>query len=167
MEFTGLNDMLKTAQTNRWIKGFNVSTMSGDNLEISHLQYADDTLIVCDADIEQLKILRVIFILFEAISGLHINWNKSFLYPVNEVTNINMLAGILGGKVGELPTIYLGMPLGAKRKSKELWNSVLEKCEKKLVNWKSQYLSLGGRLTLINSVLDALPTYMMSIFQFL
>ncbi|KAG5598738.1 hypothetical protein H5410_030108 [Solanum commersonii] len=30
---------------------------------------------------------------------------------------------------------------------------------------KSQYLSLGGRLTLINSALDALPTYMMSIFR--
>ncbi|WMV32996.1 hypothetical protein MTR67_026381 [Solanum verrucosum] len=34
----------------------------------------------------------------------------------------------------------------------------------KLARWKSQYLSLGGRLTLINSVLDALPTYMMSLF---
>ncbi|WMV26836.1 hypothetical protein MTR67_020221 [Solanum verrucosum] len=30
--------------------------------------------------------------------------------------------------------------------------------------WKSQYLSLGGRATLINSVLDALPTYMMSVY---
>ncbi|WMV26185.1 hypothetical protein MTR67_019570 [Solanum verrucosum] len=39
-----------------------------------------------------------------------------------------------------------------------------EKCEKKLARWKSQYLSMGGKLTLINSVLDALPTYMMSLF---
>ncbi|WMV30226.1 hypothetical protein MTR67_023611 [Solanum verrucosum] len=46
-----------------------------------------------------------------------------------------------------------------------IWNNILEKCEKKLVNWKSQYLSLGGRVTLINSVLDALPTYMMSVFH--
>lgn len=41
---------------------------------------------------------------------------------------------------------------------------MVEKCEKKFVNWRSQYLSLGGRLTLINSVLDAMPTYMMSLF---
>lgn len=30
-----------------------------------------------------------------------------------------MLAGILGGKVGELPTVYLGMPFGAKIKCLE------------------------------------------------
>ncbi|WMV24669.1 hypothetical protein MTR67_018054 [Solanum verrucosum] len=71
---------------------------------------------------------------------------------------------ILGGQVGALPTTYLGMPLGAKSMSKEIWSSVIEKCEKKLARWKGQYLSLGGRVTLINSVLDAMLTYMMSLF---
>ena len=41
---------------------------------------------------------------------------------------------------------------------------MIEKCEKKLTNWKSQYLSRGGRLTMVNSVLDAIPAYMMSVF---
>jgi len=49
--------------------------------------------------------------------------------------------------VGELPTISLGMLLGAKSKSRRSWNGVVKKHEKKLTNWKSQYLSLGGRLT--------------------
>lgn len=40
----------------------------------------------------------------------------------------------------------------------------LKECEKKLSNWKSQYLSLGGRVVLINAVLDAMPTYLMSLF---
>ena len=74
------------------------------------------------------------------------------------------LARILGGRTGDLPTTYLGMPLGAKSKSIGIWNGVIEKCEKRLVNWKSQYLSLGGRLTPINSVLDSMPAYMMSLF---
>lgn len=77
---------------------------------------------------------------------------------------MEQLALILGGEVKTLPTVYLGMPLGAKSKSKEIWNNVIEKCEKKLSRWKSQYLSMGGRPTFINSVLDALPTYMMSLF---
>lgn len=122
------------------------------NLEFTHLQYADDALIFCEANKNQLMILRVIFVLFEAISGLHINWNKSFIYPVNEVPNLTSLAGVLGGSIGELPTVYLGMALGDQNRSIDIWNGVIEKCEKRLVNWISQYLFLGGRLTLINSV---------------
>lgn len=57
-----------------------------------------------------------------------------------------------------------GMPLGAKSQSTEIWNGVIEKCEKKLARWKTQYLSRGDRLTLINSVVDSLPAYMMSAF---
>lgn len=56
------------------------------------------------------------------------------------------------------------MPLGAKSRSKEIWNVVVEKCEKKLSNWKSQFLSLGGKVVFINAVLDAMPTHMMSLF---
>ncbi|XP_059277663.1 uncharacterized protein LOC132031768 [Lycium ferocissimum] len=122
----GMSNMFQTAKVNGWIRGFQVGA---GNLEITHLQYADDNLVFCEA-----------------------------------VAEVESLAEKLGGKVGELPTTYLGMPLGAKSKSKGIWNGVLEKCEKKLTNWKSQYLSLGGRLTMVNSVLDALPSYMMSIF---
>ena len=86
-------------------------------------------------------VLRVIFIIFEAVSRLHINWGKSYIYPINEVAQVESLAGVLGGRVGELPTVYLGMRLGVKRKSIKTWDGVIEKCEKKLTNWKSQYLS--------------------------
>ena len=119
----GLNDMLKRAQTNNWIRGFKVNCRADSNMRISHLQYADDTLVFCEADREQLKVLRVIFILFEATSGLRINWYKSFIYPVNEVMELQSLGDILGGNVGELPTVYLGMPLGAKRSEEHTLNS--------------------------------------------
>lgn len=89
---------------------------------------------------------------------------RVFLYPVNQVNDVQDLASNLSCQMGSLPTNYLGMPLGATQKEQEIWNEVLERCDRKLSRWKSQYLSLGGRLTLINSVLDALPTYMMSLF---
>lgn len=138
--------------------------IAGNNIEITHLQYADDTLVFCGATGEQMLILRVIFNIFDAVSGLHINWGKSFIYPVNTVPNIEDLAEKLGGKVGELPTTYLGMPLGAKSKSKNIWSGVIERCEKRLAYWKSQYLSTGGRFTLVSSVMDSIPSYMMSLF---
>ncbi|XP_060216840.1 uncharacterized protein LOC132644271 [Lycium barbarum] len=160
----GLSNMIQTTKVKGWVRGFQVDNRLVNNLEVTHLQYADDTLVFCEAVEEQILVMRVIFIIFEAVSGLHINWGKSFIYPINEVTDLESLAEKLGGKVGELPTTYLGMPLGAKSKSKGIWNGVVEKCEKRLTNWKSQYLSLGGRLTLVNSVLDALPSCMMSVF---
>ena len=59
-----LNDMMKTAQSNSWITGFRVDSRAGNNLEIAHLQYANDTLVFCRANRGQIKFLRVIFILF-------------------------------------------------------------------------------------------------------
>jgi len=147
------------------IQGFEVSKVAGNSVDYTHLQYADDTLFFCGAEEEQLLIIRLILVYFEAISGLHINWNKSHLYPINVVPEMDHLSQIMGGAIGTLPSIYLGMPLGAEYRSIDIWNPILEKCEKKLTRWRSQYLSLGGRLTLINSVLDALPTYMLSIFH--
>lgn len=81
-----------------------------------------------------------------------------------EVPNIQTLASILGCGVGNLPTVYLGMHLGRKHKDLEIWDSIIEKANKKLSQWKAQYLSLGGRVTLINSLLDLLPTYVISLF---
>ena len=162
----GLNNMIKVARNTNYLRGFEVATNPNfvPNLAVTHLQYANDTLIFCDAEEGQLLILRSILVLFEGVSGLHINWRKSMLFLINEVTNIEELSRILRGEVGTLPTTYLGVPLGDKSNSMNIWSSVMEKCEKKLFRWKSHYLSLGGRVTLINSVLDALPTYMMSIF---
>lgn len=80
------------------------------------------------------------------------------------MNNLELLAKTLGCQIASLPTKYLGMPLDANNKKLEIWSEVLEKCDKKLARWKSQKLSLGSRLTLIKSVMDALPTYMMSLF---
>ncbi|WMV49679.1 hypothetical protein MTR67_043064 [Solanum verrucosum] len=156
----GLNHMFRKAKTNGWVRGF--SAQAG--MEITHLFYADDALIFCEAEETQTRHLRTILTIFEGISGLHVNWLKSHLFPINNVDNMSRLAETLGCQVDALPTKYLGLPLGAKNKELEVWNVVLERCERKLAKWKSQYLSLGGRVTLIKSVLDGLPTYMMSLF---
>ena len=81
--------MLNIAKITGRIQGFEVSKVAGNSLEITHLQYADDTLIFCGDEEEQLLIIRLILVYFEAISGLHINWNKSHLYPIYVVLEMD------------------------------------------------------------------------------
>ena len=89
---------------------------------------------------------------------------KSEVVPIGEVSNIHNLASILHCRVGSLPMIYLGMPLGTSYKTAFIWNPILERMEKKLAGWKRLYLSKGGRLTLLKSTLSSLPTYYLSLF---
>lgn len=63
------------------------------------------------------------------------------------------LADILGCKASALPSSYLGLPICIGAVSASLWNTVLERLEKKLSLWEANYLSFGGRITLIKAAL--------------
>nr|GEX50686.1 RNA-directed DNA polymerase, eukaryota [Tanacetum cinerariifolium] len=45
------------------------------------------------------------------------------------------------------------------------WNDVVENMSSRLSKWKMKTLSIGGRLTFIKAVLEAMPIYYMSIFK--
>ncbi|RVW31827.1 putative ribonuclease H protein [Vitis vinifera] len=97
------------------------------------------------------------------VEGLRINLEKSELIPVGRVESMDDLAGVFGCSLGSLPTTYLGMPLGAPFKSVTVWDGVEERFRRRLSMWKRQYLSKGGRATLIRSTLSNLPIYLMSL----
>ncbi|GJW63153.1 hypothetical protein Tco_0115037 [Tanacetum coccineum] len=46
------------------------------------------------------------------------------------------------------------------------WDDVVRKIKSRLSNWKVKTLSIGGRLTLLKSVLGATPIFWMSLFKF-
>ena len=85
--------------------------------------------------------------------NLRINLDKSEFIPVGSVENAEELVAAIGCKVGSLPTTYLGLPLGVPHRSLAVWEGVEERMRKKLARWKSQYISKGGRITLIRSTL--------------
>ncbi|XP_071687047.1 uncharacterized protein [Rutidosis leptorrhynchoides] len=106
----GLNWLTKAAVRSNLFSGVEVGR---DNIPISHLQYADDTIFF----------------------------------------------------VGTFPYIYLGLPVGANMNKKTNWKPVLDKFEKRLADWKARAMSFGGRLTLVNSILNSLPLYYFSLFR--
>ncbi|WVZ84242.1 hypothetical protein U9M48_031294 [Paspalum notatum var. saurae] len=122
---------------------------------LSILQYANDTIIFMDHDLEMACNMKLILCAFEQLSGLKINFNKSEIYCFGDAQNhLDQYMEIFGCKVGEFPFNYLGIPIHFKKLRNADWNNL------------ERLASLHrGRLTLINSVLSSLPTYMISFFD--
>ena len=138
-----LSRLLKRAEDGGFLSGFQASPNTTGGLHISHLLFADDTILFCDASEEQLLHIHMVLIFFEAITGLKVNVGKSEIVPVGEVGNLDAWARILCCKVGCLPMSYLGMPLGAHYKDSSIWNPLIEWIEKRLAGGSSYICQKG------------------------
>ena len=101
-------------------------------MQISHLLFADDTLVFCKDEKDQMVYLNWIIVWFEAFSGLKINLEKSSILPVGRVENLEELAEEHGCISRFLPATYLGLPLRAKHNSTIVWDGVEERFKKRL-----------------------------------
>ena len=158
-----LNVALLEASNNNIFKGIKVGK---DLVHVSHLQFADDALILGEWSRSNAVNLSRILTCFHLASGLKVNFNKSKLYGIG-VSNVelNSLASTIGCLAPQFPCIYLGVPIGAKMSRCSRWSPFVERFHKWLPNWKSKSLSIGGRLTLIKFVLGSLGVYYFSSFK--
>lgn len=129
------------------------------------VQYADDTLLVLPAEARILFNLKGLLRSFSDSTGLHVNFQKSFLVPINlsESKTIH-LANTFGCAVGTMPFAYLGLPLGTTKPTLQEFSPMLKRIERRLTGI-SKFLAYHGRLALVNSVLSALPTFYMCTLQ--
>ncbi|KAE8723356.1 MORC family CW-type zinc finger protein 3 isoform 2 [Hibiscus syriacus] len=135
---------------------------------LTHLQFADDLILFYrDSPTHILNIRRVLRV-FSLMSGLHLNLSKSSLYVINMEDDIlKEWAYEAGYGVGSFPTVYLGLPLGAKKNSEFLWDPVIQKFNNRLAGWKASSLSMAKRLVLVKSVLSSLLIFFLYIFKIL
>jgi hypothetical protein len=118
-----------------------------------------------DHDLHKAQNMKLLLCAFEQVSGLKINFHKSELFCFGEAQEVaDQYAEMLGCRIGEFPLTYLGIPIHYRKLSNTDWKRVEERFEKRLNSWKGKHLSIGGKLTLINSVLSSLSMYMMSFF---
>ena len=111
-----LNCMLDVDAFVGQFSGFSVGSSPSTSLMVSHLLFADDTLIFYNAGPNELATLKVILTRLKEVLGLRINLEKSELVLVGEVHNLDVLVGLLGCRHSSLPLKYLGPPLGTKFK---------------------------------------------------
>jgi len=91
-----LSKLVFKAGDEGFLNGFQISNPHSEGLLISHLLFANNTLVFCKPNESNLVYLRCILLLLDATSGLRVNLSKSALIPIGEVPNVHDLARFLG-----------------------------------------------------------------------
>jgi hypothetical protein len=125
------------------------------------IQYDDDTLLVMQADPQQLNFLKQVLQDFATSTGLKVNCNKSLMIPINVHENkMSSLAAGFGCQIGSMPFTYLGLPMGTTKP--RFWDltPMMDKIERRLTACSS-LLPYTRRLLMVNSILTPSTTYTM------
>ena len=123
------------------------------------VQYADDTLLIMEADPCQLDVLKKTLHEFTISTGLCVNYHKSCMLPINiSAERVQQLAEGFGCIVGSFPFTYLGLPMGTTRPRLIDMMPLVTRMERRLTA-SSSLLAYGGRLQLIGSYPASMSVY--------
>jgi len=135
-------------------------------VKITHLQFADDALLVGNGDFDGILMIKAILRCFKLVSRLRINFSKSQLVGVAILEDrVKFFAKVLSCRISKVPFSYLGIPVGCNPRRFATWSSVIDKICSTRSSWMHLSLSFIGRVCLLNSILTSLPLFFMSFFK--
>ncbi|KAJ9561653.1 hypothetical protein OSB04_006813 [Centaurea solstitialis] len=136
-------------------------------LKVTHLCFADDLFVFTYGDVNSVEVLKKALDIFALRSGLQANLDKSDIFFGNVPTDTrNAIRACLPFRCGTFPIRYLGVPLSPVRLKMADYGVLVMRLKSRIQNWKTKYLSFGGKRQLIISVLQSLQLYWMAIFSF-
>jgi hypothetical protein len=101
--------LIKRAKAERQIEGV-ITHLVEDGLSI--LQYAGDTILFMEHNLEKARNMKLLLSAFEELSGLKINFHKSEIFCFGEAKDHESQYKLLFGcKKGLFPFKYLGIPM--------------------------------------------------------
>jgi hypothetical protein len=132
---------------------------------VSHLQYADDTIIMIQPDARGIANLKFLLLCFENMSGLRINFHKSEVMVLGTTDQEKQcIANMLNCKLGSFPFTYLGLPIGDKAITAGDWGPLTLRVGRRADPWMGKFMSSAARLTLVNACLSNLPLHAMGVY---
>ncbi|KAL9683059.1 hypothetical protein QQ045_014873 [Rhodiola kirilowii] len=133
-------------------------------VQISHLLYADDMLIFTNGLKHSLERLLAIINLYCANSGQQLNPLKSTIFFDDHIPEERRrsILRITGFAAGAFPTIYLGAPLFPGRVKIIHFQGIEDKIRTRIGGWIGNLLSMGGKIIIIESILNSLLTHILA-----
>lgn len=159
-----LSGLCRKAHEEKKLQGIRVATNCP---RVNHLLFADDTLFFCRTNARSIATLQNILRVYEKASGQKINHLKSGITfssktPPQQKEKIKTELGIHNeGGAGK----YLGLPEHFGRKKRDLFTFIVDKIRQKARSWNNRFLSTAGKMTLLKSVLSAIPNHAMQCFK--
>ena len=153
-----------SVQTNK-LHGVSISR---GTLMITHLLFADDSLLFCKASIEECQSIKEIHSLYELASRQKVNCDKTAIF-FSKNTPMDMREEIrcyLNATFDASFEKYLGLPPIIGRGKKQAFAEIELRIQSKLSGWKGKFLSQARKEVLIKSMAQAIPTYAMNYFMF-
>ncbi|XP_059292579.1 uncharacterized protein LOC132046049 [Lycium ferocissimum] len=143
------------------VPSFNSFSMNNPGPQISHLSFADDTIIFSSGRKATLQTILKTLANYERVLGKLINKNKcSFTMAPNiTLSIIRRVGNFLNMRYEHFPIKYLGCPIYTGRKTLDIFPEMINKVINKIKGWQLKFLSSGGRATLIRHVLLALNVH--------
>ena len=129
-----LNGLVREAVKRNLYRGF---SMGSNRVEVSILQYANDTIFFGKASQGNVRAIKAILWIFELASSLKINFAKSGFgaFGMTERWKSDA-ASWLNCSLLSFPFVYLGIPIGANPRRVQMWDPIIKKCERALSKWK-------------------------------
>ncbi|XP_021835074.2 uncharacterized protein [Spinacia oleracea] len=161
MEVLSLN-IMKLEQQGQ-IQGIKISRNAPS---ISHLFFADDALFCFKATPNSCRRIRECIDGFCSVSGEMINFGKStVLFSPNTPTRFaRILRRPLGVENKKEMGTYLGCPMDVDGRSSAKFQVIVDRVNDKIGSWKFNKVISGGKLLLINSVLIAMASHILSTY---
>jgi hypothetical protein len=158
-----LNSLLKHAKNTGAIS---IVPTSRRDPKLSHLFFAVDSLIFYKANqVEWRRIMRILGG-YEAGSGQKINFQKTavFFSRNTSPSRRQEILSLSGLSEATRYDSYLGLPTLIGKSRTQSFNNIKDRVWQRLNNWKVKFLSQVGKEILIKAVVQAIPTYSMSVF---
>ncbi|KAL0310472.1 UNVERIFIED_CONTAM: putative mitochondrial protein [Sesamum calycinum] len=133
---------------------------------VSHLLFADDTLIFCQATVEAASSILDVLGIFERASGQEINFAKSSVV-FSSNTNPTLRAevqDVLQIRAEGRHDLYLGLPTVVGKSRQTVFQSIRDRVWQRISGWNERNLSQAGKEILIKAVAQAIPTYAIGCF---
>ena len=152
----GLHGLISRAAHNGEIRGVSIGH---NGPKLTHLLFANDSLIFCKATENECQTLLNILANYESASGQQINKTKTTLFfsKSTKVDMQNRIKDMLGVMVVQQYEKYLGLSSLVGRNKKESFTHIKQQIWKKLQGWESKLLSQAGREILIKLLLKLSP----------